>query len=74
MNTTDFLSISYAICPERDAMVFDGLRWSYGQTYERVNRLANAFRDLGIRKGDRVGMLQEYRRCWLQFTEAVPSY
>lgn len=58
MNTTDFLSISYAICPERDAMVFDGLRWSYGQTSERVNRLANAFRDLGIRKGDRVGMLQ----------------
>ena len=58
MNTTDFLSISYAICPERDAMVFDGRRWSYGQTYERVNRLANAFRDLGIRKGDRVGMLQ----------------
>jgi len=58
MNTTDFLNISYAICPERDAMVFDGMRWSYGQIYERVNRLANALRGLGIKKGDRVGILQ----------------
>jgi fatty-acyl-CoA synthase len=58
MNTNDFLSISHAICPERDSMVFDGVRWSYGQTDERVNRLANAFRGLGIKKGDRVGVLQ----------------
>ena len=58
MNTTDFLNISYAICPERDAMVFDGRRWSYEQIYERVNRLANAFRGLGIKKGDRIGILQ----------------
>jgi acyl-CoA synthetase (AMP-forming)/AMP-acid ligase II len=58
MNTNDFLSISFAICPERDAMVFDSVRWSYGQTCERVNRLANALRGLGIKKGDRVGVLQ----------------
>jgi acyl-CoA synthetase (AMP-forming)/AMP-acid ligase II len=58
MNTTDFLSISHAICPEREAITFDGMRWSYGQTYERVNRLANGFRGLGIRKADRVGILE----------------
>ena len=57
MNTNDFLAISNAICPDRDLMVFDGLRWSYGQTYERVNRLANALRGIGIKKGDRIGML-----------------
>jgi acyl-CoA synthetase (AMP-forming)/AMP-acid ligase II len=58
MNTNDFLNISYAICPDRDAMVFDGTRWSYGRMYERVNRLASAFRKLGIKRGDRLGMLQ----------------
>jgi fatty-acyl-CoA synthase len=39
-------------------MVFDGVRCSYAQASERVNRLANALRGLGIRKGDRVGMLE----------------
>jgi acyl-CoA synthetase (AMP-forming)/AMP-acid ligase II len=58
MNTTDFLSISVAICGDRDAMVFDGARWSYAQIHERVNRLANAFRGLGLKKGDRIGILQ----------------
>jgi O-succinylbenzoate-CoA ligase len=58
VNTTDFLNISNAICPDRAMMVFDGVRCSYSQTSERVNRLANALRALGIRKGDRVGMLE----------------
>jgi len=58
MNTTDFLSIGNAICPERHLMVFEGTRRSFSETYERVNRLANALRGLGIKKGDRIGMLQ----------------
>jgi len=58
MNTTDFLNIANAICPDRDCMVFEGKRWTYGQTNERVNRLANALVKLGVEKGDRVGILQ----------------
>lgn len=58
MNTTDFLSIAHSICPEREMIVFSGMRWTYAQIAERVNRLAHALLDLGIRKGDRVGMLQ----------------
>jgi acyl-CoA synthetase (AMP-forming)/AMP-acid ligase II len=49
-------------------MVFDGKTWSYEQTYERVNRLANALRGLGVQKGDRIGMLQvncnQYLECY----------
>ena len=58
MNTTDFLIIAAAICPDRDAMVFEGKRWTYSQTSERVNRLANALLKFGVNKGDRVAMLQ----------------
>jgi acyl-CoA synthetase (AMP-forming)/AMP-acid ligase II len=58
VNTTDFLSIANAICPERDCIVFEGKRWSYAQTWGRVNRLANALRMIGAEKGDRIGILQ----------------
>jgi len=58
MNTTDFLSIGNAICPERHLMVFEGKGRSFSETYERVNRLANALRGLGVKRGDRIGMLQ----------------
>lgn len=58
MNTTEFLYIATAICPDRPFIVFEGKQWSFGQFNERVNRLANAFRGLGIQKGDRIGMLQ----------------
>ena len=55
MNTADFLSIAQAICPERDFMVFEGKRWTYAQTCDRINRLANGLAELGVSKGDRVG-------------------
>jgi acyl-CoA synthetase (AMP-forming)/AMP-acid ligase II len=58
MNTTDFLNIANAICPERDCIFFEGKRWTYAQISERVNRLANAMIKLGAEKGDRIGMLQ----------------
>lgn len=58
MNTTDFLNIACAICPDRDFMVFDNQRWTFAQTNERINRLANALMKLGVVKGDRIGMLQ----------------
>jgi acyl-CoA synthetase (AMP-forming)/AMP-acid ligase II len=58
MNTTDFLSIASAICPERDCTVFEGKRQTFARTSERVNRLGNALAGLGIEKGDRIAILQ----------------
>ena len=58
MNTTDFINISAAICPDRDAVVFEDKRYTFSQLNERTNRLANALLNLGIVKGDRVAMLQ----------------
>ena len=58
MNTTDFLNIANAICPDRECVVVGGKRWTYAQINERVSRLANALTKLGVKKGDRIGMLQ----------------
>jgi len=58
MNTTEFLSIASAICPEKVAIVFEEKRYTFNQLNERVNRIGNALLNLGVQQGDRVAMLQ----------------
>jgi acyl-CoA synthetase (AMP-forming)/AMP-acid ligase II len=58
LNTTDFLSIANAICPDREMIIFEGKRVTFSQVDDHVNRLANALLKLGIEKGDRIGVLQ----------------
>jgi acyl-CoA synthetase (AMP-forming)/AMP-acid ligase II len=58
VNTTDFLNIATAICPDKTAIVFEGKRYTFSQLSERVNRLANGLLKLGVKKGDRVAFLQ----------------
>jgi len=58
MNTAEFLTIAAAICPDRVAVVFEGKRYTYTGLSERANRLANALANLGVKKGDRVTLLQ----------------
>jgi acyl-CoA synthetase (AMP-forming)/AMP-acid ligase II len=58
LNTTDFLSIATAICPDQTAIVFEGKRYTFAQLNERVNRLANGLRGLGVKKGDVVSFIQ----------------
>jgi long-chain acyl-CoA synthetase len=42
--------------PARPAMSFMGRRWSYAALGELVARAARGLQDLGVRKGDRVGL------------------
>ena len=58
MNTTEFLTIASAICPERTAIIFEGKRYTFAELNERTSRLANALAALGVKNGDRVAMLQ----------------
>ena len=46
---------------DKVAYIFEGepgeiKKWTYGDLYEEVNKLANVLKDLGVKKGDRVGI------------------
>ncbi|MFQ5874894.1 MAG: AMP-binding protein, partial [Dehalococcoidia bacterium] len=58
MNTTELLTISSAICPDRDAIIFESQRFSFSRLAGRVNRLSNVLADMDVKKGDKVALLQ----------------
>ena len=58
MNTTELLSITAMIVPDRHAIVFDDQRITFGELASRVNRLANGLAELGVGAGDRVAVMQ----------------
>jgi acyl-CoA synthetase (AMP-forming)/AMP-acid ligase II len=58
VNTTDFLNIATAICPDKTAIVFEGNRYTFSQLNERVNRLSNGLLKLGVKKDERIAFLQ----------------
>lgn len=53
--------------PEEVGLVFEGQEFTWRETNERVNRLSNALLALGLRHGERVGILS--RNCH-QYMEA----
>jgi len=57
MNTNDLLTIATSIVPDREFIVFEGLRRTYLETGERINRLAHALSGLGLGRQDRFGIL-----------------
>ena len=60
MNTIEFLQISSAIVPDREALVEvggGGKRILYMEMYPAVVKLANAMTSLGVEKGQKVGVM-----------------
>lgn len=58
MNTSNFVSIPALMFAEQEQLVFEDVRFTYGELWERIQRTANALRGLGVRRGDRVAVLQ----------------
>src|SRR3990170_4794676 len=57
MNTAEFLTISAAVVPEREALVSGETRITYAEMQSRVNRLANAMQSLGVERGTAVAVM-----------------
>ena len=57
MNTSELLTISSAIVPDRTAVIFENQRISYKELNNRSNILANALTKIGIKRGDRIALL-----------------
>ena len=66
MNTGYLITRSAHYFPNRTAFVIDGQPITYGELNRRVNRLANAFLGLGLKKGDRVGLLFHNSLAYLE--------
>ncbi|MGD0233633.1 MAG: long-chain-fatty-acid--CoA ligase [Syntrophorhabdales bacterium] len=57
MTIGDLLTRNANKFPNKTAVVFEDCSMTFSALNERVNRLANALVDLGLEKGDRVGVL-----------------
>jgi acyl-CoA synthetase (AMP-forming)/AMP-acid ligase II len=58
MNTVNFVAIPAQLFADQEILVFGDRRWTYGQLWARIRRLGNALRELGVRRGERVGIWQ----------------
>ncbi len=56
MTIHDLLDISISRYPGKTAIVYKERRLSYSELGKRINRLANNLIEMGVRKGDRVGL------------------
>ncbi len=57
MPTGNILRRSAYRFPDKTALVFEGNTVTYQELNERANRLANRLLDMGLKKGDRIGVL-----------------
>ena len=56
MLVNKFLENSASRLPQKTAVVFQNRRITYGEIDEKANRMANAFLESGLKRGDRVSI------------------
>ncbi len=57
--------------PSKTSFIYDGKRFTWAQTDERVNRLANALLSLGLKPQDSVGLMSRNCHQWFETAFAV---
>jgi len=72
LSPVSFLKRTAGVYPDKTAVVYGDIRYSYRQFQARVNRLANALQDRGIGHGDKVVFLCPNTPPMLEAHFAVP--
>ena len=62
----DLISRNSRVFPHREGFVYEGTHLSWREVNERVNRLGNAFNELGLRGGDRLAILGKNSHRYLE--------
>ena len=57
LNPLSFLDRSAKVYPNKPAIIYNDRTYTYSEMDDRVNRLAGALRQSGVRKGDRVAFM-----------------
>ena len=69
----DILRRNAKLYPDKTAIIFEGKKYSYGETDNRIKRLANGLRSKGIQRGDRVGLLEHPCPQFIELYLAIPK-
>lgn len=72
LSPVKFLSRSAEVFPDKTAVIYGDLRYSYQELEKRVNRLANGLIALGVGKGDKVAFICPNTPPMLEAHYAVP--
>ncbi len=73
LNPVSFLDRSALVFPEKVAVVHGNRQYTYREFAERVNRLANGLRAIGMQKHDRVAFLSPNAPALLEAHFALPT-
>jgi acyl-CoA synthetase (AMP-forming)/AMP-acid ligase II len=66
VNLTEVLRARAAAHPDRVAYVYEGARITFGDLDRRVDRVAEALRDSGVRAGDRIAVLDKNSLAYVE--------
>ncbi|GAB6905099.1 conserved hypothetical protein [Desulfosarcina cetonica] len=72
LTPVNFIRRSVEVYPNKLAVVHGDQRFTYGQLYTRVNRLASALKAIGVKRGDKVAFISPNIPPMLEAHFAVP--
>lgn len=72
LTPVQFITRSASVYPDKVAVIYEDMRYTYSQFYARINRLASALLKIGIKKGDNVAFVCPNIPPMLEAHYAVP--